>query len=446
MAKNEIGIIGFGRFGEVLAGILKDDFEIFVYDVNNLKQKAERLGVNFSPLEKTLGCNTIFYAVPISKFENVLKSHLPYFKKSGKPKLLIDALSVKVYPKKIFQKYLPENFEALLTHPLFGPDSLNANGLKDMPIVINKLRVSEKNFLFWKNYFKSKKLKVFELSAEQHDRMAAYSQGLTHFIGRILENMDMKPIPIDTFGARKLLEIKEQTCNDTWELFKDLQIKNPYTKEMRLKLDKSIDNIYSKLLPDRIDRNIIIIGVQGGKGSFNDEAAHTFLKKAGIKKYRIKYFYTSENVLKALHQGEIDRGQFAIYNSTSGAVNESISAMAKYKFKILEEFPLKISISMMMRPDASIGEIDTIITHPQTFKQCRNNLSKKYPKLQIKIAKGNMMDPANVARRLQQKKLPKNIATMGGKTLAEIYNLKIVEENLQDFDENYTTFLLVKRY
>ena len=34
---------------------------------------------------------------------------------------------------------------------------------------------------------------------------------------------------------------------------------------------------------------------------------------------------------------------------------------------------------------------------------------------------------------------------MGSKILAKLYNLKIVEENLQDLKENYTTFLHVER-
>src|SRR3989338_13120 len=104
----KIGIVGFGRFGEVLASVLKDDFKVLVYDIKDQKKKAERMGVHFLSLEKILECDTIFYAVPISKFEGVLKSHLQYFKKSKKPKLLVDALSVKVYPKKIFEKHLPK--------------------------------------------------------------------------------------------------------------------------------------------------------------------------------------------------------------------------------------------------------------------------------------------------------------------------------------------------
>ena len=38
-----------------------------------------------------------------------------------------------------------------------------------------------------------------------------------------------------------------------------------------------------------------------------------------------------------------------------------------------------------------------------------------------------------------------NHAILGNKALAELNKLKVVEENMQDSDENYTTFLLVKR-
>ena len=35
-----------------------------------------------------------------------------------------------------------------------------------------------------------------------------------------------------SFGFTELLGVIEQTCNDSWDLFKDLQKFNPYTNEM----------------------------------------------------------------------------------------------------------------------------------------------------------------------------------------------------------------------
>lgn len=189
----------------------------------------------------------------------------------------------------------------------------------------------------------------------------------------------------------------------------------------------------------------IVFGIQGGKGSFNEEALESYISKKAIKDYKIKYLYTSVGVLNALGKGEIDRGQFAIENSVGGLVQESIEAMANYKFRIVDQFKIIISHALMIRKDAKLAEIDTIMTHPQVLAQCKSTLAKKYPNLKKTSGKGEMIDHSVVAEKLAKKELPKNIATMGSKILSDIYDLRIVEENLQDAKKNYTTFLQVEK-
>ena len=77
--------------------------------------------------------------------------------------------------------------------------------------------------------------------------MVAYSQGITHYIGRVLADLNLKNTKINTLGYKKILEIIQQTCNDSWQLFCDLQHFNPYTKKMRKDLHESIEKIYSIL-------------------------------------------------------------------------------------------------------------------------------------------------------------------------------------------------------
>lgn len=189
----------------------------------------------------------------------------------------------------------------------------------------------------------------------------------------------------------------------------------------------------------------ITFGIQGGKGSFNEKAVYTYTEREGIKNFKIKYLYTSENVLKELEKKKIDFGQFAIHNSIGGIVGESIQAMAKYKFKIIDEFAIKIAHALMIRSDAKMSDITTIMSHPQVLAQCKKTLAKKYPKLRQASGKGKFIDHALVAKYLSLKKLPRNTAVMGSNILAELYNLKMVEDNLQDAKENYTSFLIVSR-
>ncbi len=423
-----VAIVGFGRFGKVLYRLLKDDFKVIIYDHKNEKEVYQT--------------DVIFYAVPISTFESVIKSHKKYFKDNH---LLIDVLSVKMHPKKIFNKYLKGlKTQALLTHPMFGPDS-SKNGFSGLPIILDKYKTDDKNFSFWKDFFTKKGLKVIEMSAQEHDRLAANSQGVTHFIGRLLEKFNFVPTEIDSLGSKKLQEVMGQTCNDTWQLFNDLQNFNPYTKKMRLRLGKAYDRLYNSLLPKSVNKRHIVYGIQGGKGSFNEEAINYYINQHKVKNFKIKYLFTTEKVLKNLHEGNVDFGLFAIQNAVGGVVEESTHAMAKYKFKIVEEFQILIRHFLMKRKDVKIEDIKTIMAHPQNFRQCKDNLAKKYPNLKQISGQGDLIDTARCAEALAKNRIDKNTAILGPKILDEIYDLEIIAENLQDSKNNLTTFFLVAR-
>jgi len=429
-----IAIIGKGRFGPVLHKLLKDDFFVSIFDSKNSKTESD--------LKKIYDHEIIFFAVPISTFESVIKLHKKYFKDSH---LLIDVLSVKMHPKKVLNKYLKGlKTQALLTHPMFGPDS-SKNGFSGLPIILDKYKTDDKNFSFWKNFFTKKGLRVIKMSAQEHDRLAANSQGITHFIGRLLKKFNLKPTEIDSLGAKKLQEVMEQTCNDTWQLFNDLQNFNPYTKAMRMKLGRTYDLLDNQLLPKRVNKKKIVYGIQGGRGSFNEEAILFYVNKNKIKKYQIKYLYTSEKVLKNLYEGNIDYGLFAIQNGVGGVVEESTHAMAKYKFRIVKEFQILIRHFLLKRKDVDSKQLKTIIAHSQNFRQCKNNLAKRYPDLKQVSGQGDLIDTARCAGALAKNKIDKNTAILGPKILAEIYDLEIINSDLQDSANNLTTFFLVSR-
>ena len=130
----KVSIIGFGRFGQTLYRLIKDDFQVVIFARGiRLKNLSENTTVT-KDLAEAYKSEVIFYAVPISQFENVIKSHKKHFRSTH---VLIDVLSVKVHPEKVFKKYLKHTkTQALLTHPMFGPDS-SKNGFSGLPINFN---------------------------------------------------------------------------------------------------------------------------------------------------------------------------------------------------------------------------------------------------------------------------------------------------------------------
>ncbi len=242
MSKKVVSVYGYGRFGRLWADILAKDFKVKVYSRRGLKPEEVSQGIEITNKEDLFDCDVLFFCVAISSFEQVLIDASDYLRPDT---LFIDTCSVKMMPVDWMVKHLPQKSEIIGTHPMFGPDSYDEK--KHLPMVMCDVRTNGDSFDFWSAYFSNKNMAVEEMSPSQHDKMVAYSQGITHYIGRVLADLNLHSVNINTLGYEKLLEIIEQTCNDSWQLFLDLQRYNPFTKEMRKDLQHSLDNIYKAL-------------------------------------------------------------------------------------------------------------------------------------------------------------------------------------------------------
>lgn len=232
---------GLGRFGSFWAGCLSETGnEVVAYSrsAHDLPKKVHR-----GSEEEVLNADLLFFAITISRFEEVLKL---VGKRIGKNTIVCDTCSVKTYPAKWMKTYIQDDVYKIATHPMFGPDS-GKNGLENLPIVMCPISTKDGRYDLVKNLFLNMGLKVLEMSEREHDEEAAYSQGVTHFVGRVLENMNLMDTEIATQGYKKLITIMDQTCNDPIQLFYDLQKYNPYAKEMRLNLQYAVEKVLNRL-------------------------------------------------------------------------------------------------------------------------------------------------------------------------------------------------------
>ncbi len=446
MQRQTTGIIGYGRFGQFFADLLSDTYKVIVSDTQDRSDIAVENGHEYmSTKELCRQADAIFICVPINRFEQTVKEIKPLIQPDT---IIFDTCSVKVHPAAVMQNILGmvEGIDLVATHPMFGPDSVAANGLAGLPIVIWPLLSQSQKYLSWRKFFESKDIRIVEMTPDEHDKLAADTQGLTHYMGRILGEMHLLPTRIDTTGYEIMRSLTQQTNNDSWELFRDLQTFNPYTKDMRLRLEGALDTVYGALIPEYEDTTTLKIGIQGGLGSFNEEACRHYCKTHGIKDFELSYLYTSVNVLDALHRGDIHNGVFAIQNAAGGVVMETIHGLARYQCEILEVFSIVISHCVMHHPDVAFEEINTIISHPQAIAQCKNKLATKYPNRQIISGEGDLIDQALCAEYINQGKLPRTTAVLAPKVCAELNELTIEEEGLQDLgDDNLTTFVFVER-
>lgn len=183
------------------------------------------------------------------------------------------------------------------------------------------------------------------------------------------------------------------------------------------------------------------IGIMGAKGSFSEEAARTYMNKEGISA-DISYLVSAERVLTALEEGSVDRGIFPIENSNGGIVIEAVYGMARHRFSIEKLFEIDVHQNLLVLPGTNADHITEITSHDQALKQCRMYLKRKWPGVEI----NEYADTAKAAEDLANGILPPSTAVIASKAAAEIYNLDILEESIQDLKFNYTTFVVAKTF
>ncbi|HEX2271172.1 MAG TPA: prephenate dehydratase domain-containing protein [Pyrinomonadaceae bacterium] len=194
----------------------------------------------------------------------------------------------------------------------------------------------------------------------------------------------------------------------------------------------------------------LIVGIQGGKGSFNELALRVYLERKSNPEadIEIKYLYTTERVLSELKSGVIARGQFATMNSIGGPVEETGLAQQKYSFdenyEVIDQYSIQVVHCLMVHPEARLDEVDTIMTHPQVLAQCRDTIARRYPRMILTEGQGDLIDPAKVGEAIARGSLPRNVATISNRLIADAWGLMIVDHDLQDRADNFTQFVFVK--
>ncbi len=75
-------------------------------------------------------------------------------------------------------------------------------------------------------FFAEQGCRMVEMTCEEHDRLAAGTQFITHTVGRVLGEMSLQSTSIDTKGYEALLRLVDNTNNDSFDLYYGLFMYN----------------------------------------------------------------------------------------------------------------------------------------------------------------------------------------------------------------------------
>ncbi|KAG9441604.1 hypothetical protein H6P81_017458 [Aristolochia fimbriata] len=252
--KLKIAIVGFGNFGQFLAKtFVHQGHVVQAFSRTDYSETARNLGVSFFKDPHDL-CEehpeVIVLSTSITSTESVLES-LP-LQRLKRNTLFVDVLSVKEFPKKVFLKLLPPEFDILCTHPMFGPES-GKDGWEGLTFVYEKVRVGNHRDRIGRcdqflQIFAHEGCDMKEMSCEEHDRYAAGSQFITHTVGRVLGKLGLQATPINTKGYESLLKLVENTQGDSYDLYYALFLYNLNAIEELEKLEMAFESVKNQLL------------------------------------------------------------------------------------------------------------------------------------------------------------------------------------------------------
>jgi prephenate dehydrogenase len=222
-----IAVIGYGRFGQLFADIIKPFGQVHAMTEVSIRD-SEIKRITLSELGEM---DWVILAVPISAIRSTLQIIHDHLKPGV---ILMDVCSVKSLPCRWMLELAPPQARLLGTHPMFGPDSVR-KGLAKLQMVFTPVRIEVGRMREIMDLFTGLQLNVVETTADDHDQQAAKSLSLVHFIGRTLAQIPIESQVISTLGFERLLKVNETVNNDSWQLFLDMQNYNPYAKEIRHK-------------------------------------------------------------------------------------------------------------------------------------------------------------------------------------------------------------------
>ncbi len=175
------------------------------------------------------------------------------------------------------------------------------------------------------------------------------------------------------------------------------------------------------------------IGFLGPEGTFTQTAV---FKHFGHS-VRALPFHTIDEVFQEVECGAADFGVVPIENSTEGSVNNTLDMFLTSPLKISGEIELKIEQHLMSRMKG-LENIERICAHEQSLAQCRGWLREYLPQVELI----GMSSNAAGARRARDED---GTAAIGPEVAADVYELEIMVNNIEDRPDNATRFLVVGR-
>lgn len=173
-----------------------------------------------------------------------------------------------------------------------------------------------------------------------------------------------------------------------------------------------------------------------GPHGTNSEEAAIYMANLRKEKMNLVAYNTIQDAIQAVAQKDVDYCLVPVENSIEGSVRITLDTLA-HDVDLMIESELIWSVHNQLLTKNPNAKIHTIISHIQPLAQCREYLKSHYP-----MAKTESV--SSTARAAEKASCyGDGYAAIATKTAADLYNLQIIDTDIQDVEDNFTRFILL---
>lgn len=179
------------------------------------------------------------------------------------------------------------------------------------------------------------------------------------------------------------------------------------------------------------------IGYLGPRGTFTKLAVDVAFN--GEEKVAYK---TIPQVIDAVNEGAIEVGVIPIENAIEGTVHLSIDYLVhQVRLPVVAELVVPIQQNLLVHKNfkGSFADIEEVHSHRHAIAQCQQYIHKNLHEASIRYTNST----ASAAELVSENGRP--IAAIGNRLAAEEYDLQMLAENIHDFPNNHTRFIVLTK-
>lgn len=176
-----------------------------------------------------------------------------------------------------------------------------------------------------------------------------------------------------------------------------------------------------------------LVAFQGEHGAYGEVASRR-LVPAGAFIPCMEF----ADVFQGVEEGYLDLGVVPVENSLEGAVTQVNDLLTTTGLKVIGEASVPVRHCLLSASHSDYRDIRVVYSHPQALAQCRGFLMRN------KLEPRPFYDTAGAAKMLAREN-PKAAAAIASSLCANLYDLEIIKEGIEDGPSNSTRFILLSR-